>query len=126
MWLQQFHAASPEELVRWRTAEDLPPAPLLISSPYDPDARYSKKRDTEWVGYKVHLTETCDEETPHLLVNVETTPATVADSTMTGAIHLHLVERDLAPREHIVDRVTSPPTTSSWPSGWGLTCSGRS
>ena len=103
VWLQQFHASSPEEPVRWRTAEDLPPAPLLISSPYDPDARYSKKRDTEWVGYKVHLTETCDEDTPHLLVNVETTPATVADSTMTGAIHLHLVGRDLVPREHIVD-----------------------
>lgn len=103
VWLQQFHAASPEEPVCWRTADDLPPAPLLISSPYDPDARYSKKRDTEWVGYKVHLTETCDEDTPHLIANVETTPATVADKTMMGTIQLHLVERDLAPREHIVD-----------------------
>jgi len=45
----------------------LPPAPLLISSPYDPEARWSKKRDTEWVGYKVHVTETCDEEDLHLV-----------------------------------------------------------
>lgn len=41
-----------------RTAEELPPAPLLISSPYDPDARYGKKRQSEWTGYKVHITET--------------------------------------------------------------------
>ena len=50
VWGQQFYAAVPEHPVRWRTAEDLPPAPLLVSSPYDPDARYGKKRDTEWTG----------------------------------------------------------------------------
>ena len=33
----------------------------------------------EWVGYKVHLTETCDEGLPHLRVNVETTPGTTPD-----------------------------------------------
>ena len=33
------------------------PAPAsLISSPYNSEARYSKKRETTWVGYKVHLT----------------------------------------------------------------------
>ncbi len=50
VWGQQFYAAVPEHPVRWRTAEDVPPAPLLVSSPYDPDARYGKKRDTEWTG----------------------------------------------------------------------------
>ena len=30
----------------------------------------------------VHLTETCDEGTPHLIVNVETTPATTPDDNM--------------------------------------------
>ncbi|HEY3228249.1 MAG TPA: hypothetical protein VGJ87_03455, partial [Roseiflexaceae bacterium] len=58
VWVQQFVATADDQPLRWRTAEDLPPAPLLISSPYDPDARYGKKRDTEWTGYKVHLTET--------------------------------------------------------------------
>lgn len=47
-WLQQFHADEP---ARWRAAEDLPPAPLLLCTPYDPEARYSRKRATEWVGY---------------------------------------------------------------------------
>jgi len=35
--------------------------------------RYAK-RDVNWVGYKVHLTETCDEQKPYLTVNVQTTP----------------------------------------------------
>ena len=51
----------------------LPPAPLLISSPYDPEARYGTKRETEWTGYKVHGTETCDDETPNLITDVTTT-----------------------------------------------------
>lgn len=103
VWLQQFYAASPTQPLRWRTAEDLPPAPLLISSPYDPDARYSKKRDTEWVGYKVHLTESCDANRPHLLTNVEPTVATSTDTSMMATIHADLAARDLLPQEHLVD-----------------------
>jgi transposase len=103
VWLQQFYATPPAEPMRWRLADDLPPGPLLISSPYDPDARYSKKRETEWVGYKAHLTESCDNDTPHLITNVETTLATAADNTMTGTIQAHLAARDLVPREHVVD-----------------------
>jgi transposase len=59
----------------------MPPPAELVASPYDPEARYSTKRDVEWVDYKVHLTETCDEGLPHLIVNVETTPATTPDDT---------------------------------------------
>jgi transposase len=75
----------------------------LISSSYDPDARWSKKRDTSWVGYKVHLTETYDDDLPHVITNVATTNATTADHSMTDVIHSHLAEQDLLPREHIVD-----------------------
>ena len=75
----------------------------MISSPYDPDARWSKKRETTWTGYKVHLTETCDDDSPHLVTNVETTRAPVADHMMTSVIHTHLAEQDLLPSEHIVD-----------------------
>ncbi len=103
VWIQQFYASDPGSPVRWRAAEDLPPAPLLISSPYDPEARWSKKRETTWTGYKVHLTETCEDDLPHLVTNVETTEATTADQTMTNLIHTHLAERDLLPSEHIVD-----------------------
>jgi len=103
VWMQQFYACAPGSPVHWRVAEDLPPAPLLISSPYDPDARWSKKRETTWTGYKVHLTETCDDDLPHVITNVETTNATLADHSMTDVIHTHLAERDLLPSEHIVD-----------------------
>lgn len=103
VWLQQFYASEASEPVRWRAAEDLPPAPQLISSPYDAEARWSKKRDTTWVGYKVHLSETCDDDLPHLITNVETTQATSADNSMTDVIHTHFAEPDLLPREQIVD-----------------------
>jgi transposase len=103
VWLQQFYATPSAEPMRWRLAADLPPGPLLISSPYDPDARYSKKRETEWVGYKAHVTESCDDDAPHIITNVETTLATAADNTMTGTIQAHLAARDLVPCEHIVD-----------------------
>src|SRR5947208_1304624 len=51
----------------------------------------------------VHLTETCDDDLPHLVINVETTQAPVADHMMTSIIHTHLAEQDLLPSEHIVD-----------------------
>jgi len=103
VWVQQFYAAPPDQPMRWRTAEDLPPAPLLISSPYDPDARYGKKRRTEWTGYKVHLSETCDEESPHLITDVLTTPATTSDYEVLPTIQQRLATRDLLPSEQIVD-----------------------
>lgn len=101
VWLQQFMLQDGQ--LKWRSADDLPPASLLIVSPFDAEARFSKKRKTEWTGYKVHLTESCDEELPHLIVNVETTPATTTDYEMTPEIHAHLAERDLLPGEHLLD-----------------------
>ncbi len=60
VWVQQFYAPDAEGQVYWRGAADLPPAALWIHSPYDVEVRYGLKRSTTWVGYKVHLTETCD------------------------------------------------------------------
>jgi hypothetical protein len=51
----------------------------MISSPYDTEAHYACKGSTSWIGYKVHLTETCDQERPHLITHVETTPAPGSD-----------------------------------------------
>ena len=63
-----------EGRVRWRKAADLPPAGRRIDSPYDPEATFGNKRSTTWTGYKVHLTETCEDDEVHLITNVETTP----------------------------------------------------
>ena len=100
VWLQQYYG--PHD-VRWRVQADLPPHAQLITSPYDVEARFASKRETSWTGYKVHLTETCDDDTPHLITNVETTPATTNDVCTTETIHTHLAERDLLPREHLLD-----------------------
>ncbi|MGW4891366.1 hypothetical protein ACWEQL_03730 [Kitasatospora sp. NPDC004240] len=51
------------EVVGKREAEGdgVPPGRLRLVSPYDRDARWSAKGDELfWLGYKVHLTETCD------------------------------------------------------------------
>ena len=83
IWVQQYYRQ--DDQVYWRAADNLPPAERLIQSPYDPEARYSRKRQTAWTGYKVHLTETCEEELPHLITQVETTVATTpmpAQSTL--------------------------------------------
>lgn len=101
IWLQNFYWHA--EQVVWRTATDLPPAAVVIQSPYDLETHYSTKRATEWVGYKVHVSETCDRETPHLITHVETTPANVRDHEVTPTIQAALVAKDLRPDEHLVD-----------------------
>lgn len=87
----------------WRDANTIPPAELFISSPYDPEAHYAKKRSTSWVGYKVHFTESCDDDTPHLITHVETTTGPVADGAVVGCIHESLKEQNLLPDIHFVD-----------------------
>ena len=98
-----LYDVAPDAPLRWRIAKALPPAPVLISSPYDPEARSSKKRETEWVGYKVHLTETCDADHPHVLTDVQTTPSTPPDHVMTVAIQAQLDAREVVPGAHVVD-----------------------
>ena len=103
VWGQQFYATTDEQPLRWRVAEELPPAAGLSRTPYDRDARYSKKRDTEWSGYQVQLTETCDDELPNLLTDVTTTPAPSADYDVLPSIQDHLATRQVTPGEQLVD-----------------------
>ena len=53
--------------VRFKANRDLPPAAEGMESPYDPEARYRQKRATQWTGYMVHVSETCEPTAPHLL-----------------------------------------------------------
>ncbi|MGK5501551.1 transposase, partial [Streptomyces sp. URMC 125] len=101
MWVQHFHQVEGE--VRRRDPKDRPPGAMRPVSPYDTEARGSVKRDTVWNGYKVHLTETCEPDTPNLITNVATTVATVSDRSMAETIHTQLAARDCAPGEHWVD-----------------------
>ncbi|MEN8447581.1 MAG: IS1182 family transposase, partial [Cyanobacteria bacterium J06555_13] len=89
--------------VRLRSAKDLPPAGQRYDSPYDPQARYGNKRSTTWTGYKVHLTETCDKKSVHLITHVETTQGHLSDTDQAQPIHEALRRKALLPKEHIVD-----------------------
>lgn len=103
IWIQQFYWC--EDKVHWRTKKKWgqPPAGKMIASTEDLEAKYRVKRSTEWVGYQVHLTETCDKEHPRLITQVETTVASKHDSKVTRTIHADLAERELLPETHLVD-----------------------
>ncbi len=88
---------------RWRAGAELPPVGERLQSPYDPEAHYSTKRQTEWSGYKVHVTETCDENAAHLVTHVMTCPAMQPDMASTADIHKCLADKGLLPAEHFVD-----------------------
>ncbi len=76
-WIAQYVVL--EGQVRLRDAKQLPAAALRIDTPHEPEARYSEKRGLGWTDYKVHLSESCDDDLPHLLTQVETTVATETD-----------------------------------------------
>jgi len=117
--------AGGREVIRAREADTdgLPPGRARLTSPYDTDTRWAAKGDElHWNGYKVHITETCEDpdpvdgssvdgspadvpagERPNIIVGVATTDATVPDARMTDPIHEALAERALLPAEHFVD-----------------------
>jgi transposase len=106
VWVQQFYretAPAVSGTLRWRGEDEFPPAALAIHSPYDAEARWGRKGGLGWAGYKVHLTESCDPDTPHLITDVQTTPATTADTAVVPAVQDALAARDLTPTTHLVD-----------------------
>lgn len=107
VWIQQFYTPN-EGIVQWRDPKDLPPSHIAIHSPHDLEADYSSKRSVTWVGYKVHITEICDEDYPHFITHVQTTPATVTDEAVVEPIHRALKDKSLLPEEHLMDLGYTP------------------
>ena len=100
----RVHSAREEDgRPRWRTTVDLPPVGERLQSLHDPQAHDSMKGHLAWSGYKVHVTETCDEDTAHLVTPVMTCPAMQPDMSRTAAIHEGLAAKGLLPAEHFVD-----------------------
>ena len=124
--------ADGKEVIKRREKEPegdgLPPGHARIASPYDTDARWGVKREEFWLGYKLHVTETCDDApactcrpaaagipdrghdkgcahltAPNLVTHVATTDATVTDNQMTSVTHQDLTARNLAPGQHYLD-----------------------
>jgi len=63
----------------------------------------------------VHISETCEEDAPHLITHVATTAVTTTDEAMTETIHADLEQTDLTPRQHLLDSgyITAPILVSS-------------
>lgn len=101
VWVQQFERI--EGRPHFRANDNIPPPPKMICSPYDVEATYGRKLTTWWVGYKVHLTESCDEDAPRLITHVQTSRAGNGDVDLTPVIHQALKEKDLLPAEHLTD-----------------------
>jgi transposase len=102
VWQQQGGASTAG---RWQVCDPnaLPTASQAVDSPYAPEARFATKRGRHWVGYKVHLTESCDADAPHRLTQGETTSAPATDVGQLAAMQQDLAERMLLPAQHRVD-----------------------
>jgi len=109
IWLQRFVLMDGQLQPRERT--DMPPAARLLQSPFDVAVRFSRKQKRTWLGYKVHVTETCDtEDAPNLITNVMICNATSQDYDAVEIIHTTLQNRNRLPEIHLVDRgYTSAP-----------------
>lgn len=101
-WEQQFIEEGGRARLR-KAGKELAPARERIDSPYDPEARFSSKRSMTWVGYKVHLTETCDDDAARLITQVTTTNACLPDVEMGEKIQQGLARKQLLPTEHLLD-----------------------
>lgn len=101
IWDQQFDTTSGR--ARLRQPKELPPAAEQIETPHEPEARYGRKRGRGWTGSKVQVTETCDDDRPHLVTQVATTLAPEADIEQLAPIQKELAQKALTPAQHLVD-----------------------
>jgi transposase len=100
-WAQQYQQIDGH--AQRRTPKDMLPVSDWYRSPYDEEVRYGRKRDFDWIGYKVHLTECCEDRLPHLNTQVETAPATQQDHHALKAIQAELADKHLLPKQQLVD-----------------------
>lgn len=80
------------------------PSGDVIESPHETEARRGVKRGQGWTGYKAQVTETCDEDQPRLIVDLEPTAALANDSPQLGQIQSRLQAQDTLPGEQYVDQ----------------------
>lgn len=101
VWEQQYEICEKRVVFREPGPYD---GETRIQSPHDPEARYSKKRDYEWIGDKLQVTETDDEGLPHLITDIALTSSVESDQQALGEIQSRQVERDVLPGERFVDQ----------------------
>jgi transposase len=100
VWEQQYEVRDHAIIFRKPGAYD---GEAQIQSPHDPEARWSKKRDQEWIGDKLQVTETDDEGLPHLITDIALTSSVEGDKQALGEIQQRQAERDVAPARRFAD-----------------------
>jgi len=111
VWGQQYEVRERAVIFREPGAYD---GETQIQSPHDPEARWSKKRDQEWIGDKLQVTETDDEDLPHLITDIAMTSSVESDQQALGEIQQRQVEREVAPGRRFVDQgYVSGPTLAA-------------
>jgi transposase len=112
VWNQHFERKDGH--IRWRDGPAVRNQERVVS-PYDQEARESRKRDTEWFGSKVHLTETCGQEDKvHLIIDVKSVPATWQDVQETIAIMQRVEAQDLKPEVMLMDKGYTSGEVLTW------------
>jgi transposase len=101
IWEQYYDVSDGQ--IRVLDPKEMPEGALRIESPYEVEARYSTKRSMSWIGYKVHLTESCDEGLPHLITNIHTTAATATDVKQLAPIQRKLAANRMLPSFQLAD-----------------------
>jgi transposase len=105
VWKQQFERQPDTRKVTVRQPSGRGKGKDLIVSPHDPDARWSKKRDKKWIGYRLEVTETAEDEVPgQFITDIDVAAANQYDSEVVDDIQERLIDRDLKPEEHYVDQ----------------------
>ncbi|NJO82239.1 MAG: IS1182 family transposase [Blastochloris sp.] len=101
IWQQHYMPTADGTLV-WTLGGDHGGAEA-IETPYDPEARWSKKGDFHWIGDKLQVTETDDADYPHLITDIDLGPATESDYDALDAIRARQKARSVLPGERYVD-----------------------
>ena len=101
VWAQQYELREREVICRDPGPYD---GTTRIQSPHDPGARYSEKRGQGWVGDKLQVTETDDEDLPHLITDIALTSSVASDQAALGAIQARQATRDVAPGARVADQ----------------------
>jgi hypothetical protein len=100
-WLRTYLGGGTQ--LRWREADNIPPAAQFVSSPYDRDAQDARQYTTQWVGSNVHRTATCEDDLPHLSTPVGTMRGPAAAGAATPKIPAARQQRGVLPGPRIVD-----------------------
>ena len=101
VWGQQYEIREQQIVLRDLRGYD---GTQQIQSPHDAEARWSKKGSTSWVGYKVQVSETDDDQMPHLITDIALTSSVQGDTSALGEIAARQAAREGLPGERYVDQ----------------------